>query len=189
MKNIMCGVVAAMMAAAAHAQETARWGQAGHWTVMVDRTLNNGCFAITAYDGGAVLRVGYSPVDGSAYIVIANDQWGSLEVGKDYELEMQFDSREPWSGSATVITAEGFERSLSVKVNGDLLQEFAKSHVFVVRYMGKEIARLSLRGSRVALMEVFKCQAVIASSGSSSTDPFNAAPQDPFNTPANDPFR
>jgi hypothetical protein len=58
-----------------------------------------------------------------------------------------------------------------------------------VRYMGREIARLSLRGSRVALVEVLKCQSVIASSGSPSTDPFNVAPQDPFNTPASDPFR
>jgi hypothetical protein len=116
MKNIMYGVVTVMMIATADAQDTARWGQAGQWAIMVDRSLNNGCFAIVNYEGGTVLRVGYSPADGSAYFVIADDKWASLEVGKDYELEMQFDSRDPWYGSATVITAEGFQRSLSLRV-------------------------------------------------------------------------
>lgn len=163
MKTIMCGLVAAMISTAAHAQEPVLWSKVGDWTVKVDRVLGNGCFAYAIYEDNTGLRVGFSPFDNSAHFFVVDHNWASLEVGKEYELEVQFDSREPWRRTATV----EFEHSLLVEVDTEwpvLLEEFARSHVLVMRYMGKEFVRLSLRGSRAALDEVFKCQVAMESS-------------------------
>src|SRR5262245_43090447 len=82
----------------AQAQDSAHWKSVGSWEVYVDKSLNFGCFLIAAYTRGTVVRIGLDQKNLNGYVMIGNEAWRSLQVGKQYELRLQFDSEGPWRG-------------------------------------------------------------------------------------------
>lgn len=167
----------------AHSNETSHWKTVGNWRVMVNPTLDYGCFVFTTY-GKAFLRVGVDRSNDQIYLTIYDQSWQSLGSGKKYDLTMEFDNEGPWNVSATAADiGDGVVALTATTTTGQFLVEFMKRHYLNVRYQGDIILRLPLDGSYKAVMEMAECQktAGTASQGQQrSRDPFAGNPDDPF---------
>lgn len=171
------------------ADTSPEWGTAGGWTIAVDQTIGNACFIIAEYEGSTVLRLGFNPSDRNAYILISNDNWESIEVGKDYLIEIEFDTAGPWEVSASGWSLAGQDQGgilLAMFDNTDFIKEFVRKHEMIIRYQGQEIERLTLKGSRAAVSEMIRCQEAMNNYNGSRPANNN---RDPFSSGGSDPFR
>ena len=138
-----------------------------------------------------LLRLGFTEANRSAYIMIGNKNWKSIEAGKDYDLKFQFDRLSPWSGTATGshIGKTKFPMLFIIFSKPDFLKEFGRKHLLRVTYKGSKIALLKLRGSKLALDEMLLCQRAMRdyspSTSSSRKDPFSGSSK----SPVKDPFQ
>ena len=65
--------------------DTVTWKQdVRGWYIGVDRTTDDGCFMVTSYDGGALLRAQFFPQDGDFGLMVGNADWRSIEGEKLY---------------------------------------------------------------------------------------------------------
>lgn len=168
-----------------------QWKKVGSWDVRVDRTLGNGCFAAAAYRGGSVFRIGIDATDKkwAGYMLFGNDDWASLEEGKEYSLTYVFDSSEPWFGDAVAFKFNKYD-DVTYLVQRfdkpDLFKDYMRKNSVKIKYKGKQIEQLSLKGSYAAFMEVLRCQDTMNRGGARSNrvkDPFAASStrkRDPF---------
>jgi hypothetical protein len=160
----------------------------GGWEIRVDRTLDNGCFIFGSFEAGSILRVGFDPAAETGYVILGNDDWTSIELGKDYELVLQFDEEVPWEATASGIFM-GHPFLYMPFTDFDFLDELGRKHRLSVAYEGEEIARLRLQDSYAAILEMVTCQAALLEDGKQK----RAERDDPFSggRPArhSDPFR
>jgi hypothetical protein len=173
----------------ASAQDAVEWGEVAGWTIAVDTTLGNSCFALTAFEDGTILRIGFDNTDarGPLYIMFGNQKWRSLEEGKDYDLVIQMDNEPEWDAPARGVSMG--EDMVFVYVKTDqpgFLEEFTRKHGVSVLYQGRTIASLSLEGSFKAGLAMAECQLALNSSSppARDADPFSTSPpkanDDPF---------
>lgn len=167
-------------------KDVAKWSEIGWWEILVDRSLDSGCFAWAEYDGGTILRIGFDPTTEMMYFMIANSDWKSVEIGKDYNLDIQFDDEDPWKAESTAIDMGIAALHVETR-QWDFVDEFKRKHTLFVSYKDQNIATLSLKGSARAIDEVVRCQsAMMDTTGASlASDPFKsdsktATPKDPF---------
>lgn len=181
----------------AESADTLLWKKVDGWEIRVDKSVGFGCFMFAAYNGGTVLRVGIDKQAANGYVVIADQAWRSLEVGRKYELVFRFDDDPSWRGIANAIQM-GNGNSVALRVdfrNSSFLVELAKKNTLVVRYHGRLMARLHLTGTYDAVNELARCQAAVdkvlhnsqqnsSSEKRGSNDPFapvnRATKSDPF---------
>lgn len=158
------------------------WGVVSGWQIRADWTLGGGCFIVNTYENGSVLRIGLNPLQGNGYILIADDDWASLEPNKTYSLRIEVGDELPWYGEAT-----GWQLPNS-NIAGlwisyeevKFLLEIVKEHNIAFYYNNKLIANLSLKGSALASMEMLDCQeAVNSNKFTNPNDPFLQT-EDPF---------
>lgn len=171
-------------------QTVAFWKTVGHWTVWVDRTLGNACFIATTFEDFTVLRLGFVRVDRnvSAYIAVANEQWKSLEEGKDYKLVIQMDGREPWHAEASVMRIGGKVPFLIAEASeAEFFREFMRKHSLTISYKGTVVVTLDLKGSAAAMRELLTCQETFEAEAKRVPD---APKKDPFEgvSSQKDPF-
>ncbi len=153
--------LAALAGIPAVAQDTRNWGQVGGWTIAVDPTLNNSCFALNEYDDGTVLRIGLDMSDpgGRWYIMFGNDAWRSIEEGGDYDVSLQFDREAEWTAIASGINMGGETNFLYVFGSDvDFFDEFIRKNTLTLSYDGQYIAKVSLAGSARATGVMLDCQ-------------------------------
>jgi hypothetical protein len=171
------------------ASDAIRWGKVSGWDILIDPSLGNGCFIFTIYDNGTALRLGFSPDDGEAYLMVGNQKWSSIEHGKDYDIEIRMDRDVPWEATATGVDFDGVPLLLAYTDEPNFLVDFMKKNTLDVRYNGKSIATLSLRGTFAAIGEMLKCQDQVDSFGIGN----RGAAGDPFagskGGTASDPFK
>lgn len=193
MKRLWFGVVFAISAVVSGAKVAASdiqpdWKTVGNWDLRVDRSLNYGCFMITRYHGGDMLRVGFDRKHQNGYVMLGNTEWKSIEAGKEYQLQLQFDNRVPWNGNAVA-----FEFSHSSPAflfvsfrKSNFIDELAISQSLIIRYKGHVVSKLLLTGSNAAVRELIRCQQIIdQADAGTKTNPT----QDPFATTTGvDPF-
>ena len=163
-------------------EETPIWSSVGGWTIHVDRTLDFGCFAMASYELGSALRFGWNPIREVAYLILGDPSWKSLEVGKSYEIEIQFDNLTPWEGTATGVEM-GQMVFLWVDIDdANFIVEMAQRHALKIFYQNDEILRLSLQDSYRALQEMIECQETVNSAFEEyyRDDPFRPRSEDPF---------
>jgi hypothetical protein len=179
----------------AAAEEAVRWGLVSGWDVMVDPSLGNGCFIFTLYKNGTALRLGFNAADDYAYIMVGNEDWKSIETGKDYDIEIRMDRSSPWRAQATGVDFDGLPLLMATTTDSNFIVDFMKKRGVEFRYDGQVIANLSLSGTFAAVAEMLKCQEAVdrRGIGGRSSDPFAKAPAggDPFaKAPRNasDPF-
>ena len=98
--GLACLVSSAPASAAA---DVIRWGSVSGWDIMVDPSLGNGCFIYTQYDAGTALRLGFSPDDDEAYLMVGNKKWSSIEDGKEYQIQLKMDRDSPWKATAAMV--------------------------------------------------------------------------------------
>jgi hypothetical protein len=199
MKSTNILVCAALMALASPAfakEDTVLWGTAGSWQIRIDTTLSNGCFIMTGYTHTA-MRVGINPKNHNAYILMLDDQWRSLESGKEYRLSFSFDGEAPWAGVFTGLNMGGSPGLVTSFDKPKFLQDFATKQTLSIYWGDRTVALLPLTGSYGAVQSLTQCQAKVDQIMASGSDPFaggGSTSTDPFSTgnvrPAtSDPFR
>ena len=175
-----------------HAQQSSEstasplWKTVGDWDVRVDTTLNYGCFIAAAYETGTVVRVGFDETHSGGYILIGSPEWTSLEIGKDYDLEFQFDNEPPWEGTATAIPMGEVVLLFLPFHEPSFMSEMQRKHALMITYRGRVVANLTLRGSYAAIQELVNCQLAVeeARAGSPTPgDPFATSPRPTRNDP------
>lgn len=164
-RNLIACAVAVLAGATclsvpALAQDTREWSQVGHWSIAVDPTLNNSCFALNEYDDGTVLRIGLDLSDeGIWYIMFGNDRWQSIEAGSDYDVSLKFDREAEWNAIASGIDMGGGINFLYVFGSDvNFFDEFVRKNTLKLFYDGSTIAQLSLSGSARAINAMLECQ-------------------------------
>lgn len=153
--------------------EITDWDKIGSWRVAIDNTMGPSCFALAQWDGGTVLRIGFSQASSTAgYLLFGHDNWKSLIEGQEYKLTAQFGNYGQWSlpsiavkMKSTIFLKANFE-------NDEFWKEFAKSKTFRLSYEGREVAHLDLLDSAKALSSMIDCQRHAISSGNNN-DPFS----------------
>lgn len=170
------------------------WKHVGNWSVHVDTSGQTyGCFILTTYTDGSILRVSVMPDRSSLLLMVGNMEWASIEAGKDYPIDVRFDDAPWWTATATGFRLSGVPLLFVESRRDEFFEEFMRKHEMRVRYEGREIVRLGLKGSFAALQELGRCQtAVTVSSGESTTPKAGTRNDGPFSRSGSgmsDPFR
>ena len=184
---ILCAVLMMMLLSTAHsADATNKFGEVGPWTISVDKTVGDGCFAVASWIGGAGFRVGFDNRDGveNIYVIVGHADWKSIEVGKFYDLEVTFGNRRAW-----MVRAEGAMMGddadtpvLHFIITVKAFRQFMQEHGVNLMYKDRSIANLSLRDSYKAGQKMIECQKLLNEyrrKKPSSPDPFRST-SDPF---------
>ena len=166
---------------------TAKWGQVGGWSIRVDRSVGNGCFASQLYEDGTSLRVGFDKSKQTIYFMIGNAAWRSLEVGKVYRMRFVFDGEKSYNGELTGLKLGSVVFLDHSDVSIDFTKDFMQRNGVRVYYQGNQITHLSLSNTYAAIAEVLNCQREINNAGGQggpqpapSGDPFSSGKRDPF---------
>lgn len=166
------------------ADQAAHWRNVGAWGVYVDRAIGNGCYASTSYRDGLHIRVGYNPNMNGLFILMSNSNWQSMQVGDVYNISFVFSRRDSWNGNMEVKAFGNGEKYLVMNnVREGFVADFMRKNSVDVRYQGRSLSYLSLRGSSRAFQETTNCQ--YAMGRGASPDPFSSNlghrnPRDPF---------
>jgi hypothetical protein len=184
------GLAVGFIAPASAAQDIVRWGSAGGWDIMIDPSLGNGCYIYTEYDAGTVVRLGFSPDDDEAYLMVGNAKWNSIQDGKDYDVQVRMDRDSPWYVTATGVQFDGLPFLMAETDDTDFLLDFAKKNSLAVSYGGQTVTSLSLSGTYAAVSEMINCQEQVNKrGGNSSADPFaSSSSSNKSRSNSGDPF-
>jgi hypothetical protein len=152
-------------------QETFEWRQVGDWTIGVDTTLGDACYALNAFTDGTALRIGFDNTNAEWpwYIMFGNDAWQSLETDVEYEMSLKFDNETPWSGPAVGVPMGDMVFLHMLGADVEFFDEFILKDQVAISYDGRTVATLSLAGSARATEALLDCQ-----------DEQDAANVDPF---------
>lgn len=163
------------------------FAETAYWKVMVDPSLNNGCFIFGSWPNGTVLRLGFNPRDGVGYIMLANESWKSLHKGEQYQLKYTFGSNTPWYANSSVRQMDnGFIFLYTYFTKAEFITEFRSSNSVTVLWGPREIASLQLQDTAAAADKLQACQQLY---GFNSADPFAQRPQVQDSAPTpRDPF-
>lgn len=185
----------------ASAEDSAEYKKVGPWSVRVDNTGNAlSCYMAAQFEGGSLFRFGFDMDSQLVYFIFGDDAWKSIEVGKNYDIEVKFGNESPWDVPAVGFsfddenwTSQPFlygairmEKEDSVLL---LLEEFMGERYVEVYYEKNSILKLSLKHSYRAASEMVNCQEAVndinyASDKNWSADPFEKSQpkvsSDPF---------
>jgi hypothetical protein len=166
-------------------QDTAKWGQVGGWQIRVDRSVGDGCFAVQAFDGGTIVRIGFDAAAQKIYVFFGDDDWKSIEVGKIYPVRVVFDGVSAFNGEMKGLSIGKTVFLAHTDLSTDFVKNFMQRNGMQIFYRGSQIAHLSLRNTFAAVGEVINCQREIGGNpGTSNRDPFVSTPprqnRDPF---------
>ena len=175
------------------AAQSILWKSVGGWSVLMDPSTGNGCYVTIAYEKGTTLRLGFdfSRQQRGIYLAFGNGNWKSLEPGKDYPIEIQFDRNPVWNATAQAIDFGGVNFLSVFTTDVNFAEEFSRKLGMRATFNGREVAALALKGSALAVSEMLACQEAVNAAAAAQNapqppkDPFGAAP-DKRN--ANDPF-
>jgi hypothetical protein len=189
MKRTITALCAIMTASTAYAVDSVFWKEVGPWKIFVDQSVDYGCYIITRYGSGTVVRTGFDRANAKGYFLIGNPTWKSLEIGKKYNLQFHFDEV-PWNAPATAIRMsddKGSDTYLLVAFsNAEFFTDFSTRQNMRVHYNGVLAANLGLQGSYSAIQELFTCQKKIEESRTTTqtSDPFGNPSPNQFTKPA-----
>ena len=184
-------VLAAPSRAFAEEEETFLWKVVEGWQLRVDPSVGYGCFLMAVFETGTAVRIGINRDSHNGYLMLMNEKWRSLEVGKEYPISVKFDDETPWTVKSRAISMGDTPALTGNFSDGTFLSEFARKRFVELYYNNKMVGRLSLRGSAPATLELIECQrradaAKLEARSGPSGDPFDEAPN--RRTANDDPF-
>lgn len=139
--------------------DTELWKTIGGWSVYIDHTLVNGCFVYASYPDQTVLRIGVDRTSkDSYYLMFANPGWTSLQVGSNYDVQIQLDDNSPWNAPTKALKLGDSTVLWASFTNSDFWREFIRSRGLAITRSGKSVARLSIADSKSAFDELVACQ-------------------------------
>jgi hypothetical protein len=177
--------MALMTSAAVASDDSVPWGngEVAGWNIAVDTSLGGGCFIYAVFDGNTLVRIGFDPSSSDYYLILGDDEWKSIESGKEYDLTLRLGSRAPWDAEANGVPLGDGTALMVTSTDTDFLQDFSSQQSIRVEYNGDQIANLDLSGSAAAIQEMINCQETVNAAASSGGD-------DPFKkTGDGDPFK
>lgn len=189
--GLSIALIVSLLTPAIAAQDSIHWKNVGAWTIKVDTSLGNSCFAAILYEDYTVFRIGFQEPGAAAamYVGLGNLNWKSLETGKDYKLFLQLDNEKPWSSPARAAMI-GQMPFLFIQTNQiRFVDQLMRKHALRVYFDGRQILNLSLRGSFAAIEELAVCQKTVdevTKTPEGPSDPFSGVSQPDANK---DPFR
>ncbi|MCB5204211.1 hypothetical protein LH464_17230 [Neorhizobium sp. T786] len=194
-RSVVGAMVVCLSAVSGFAAGSVEWKKVDNWTVFMDPTMGNACYVAAVYEGGTILRVGFD-FAGSVrqiYLALGNDNWKSLEAGKDYPVQIQFDNEVEWAATATGRKNNDATWLYVTTTDTGFLEEFSRKLGMRTTFRGTEIARLQLKGSSRAITEMLSCQSAVNEMMGARNEQAAPPSQDPFApTPevksATDPF-
>lgn len=128
------------------------------WEVLVDRSLGDGCLIQAEYEDGSLVRIGFDLNVGEGYVTVANDNWGYLEDGAEYEVNFDLDS-EPYTGLASVVHIADSPGVDIYFDNFDFLFHIAKKYTMTIYNDDmREVTAIDLGGTYHALQSAMDCQ-------------------------------
>lgn len=168
------------------------WEEFNRWTVSVNSDFGYGC-TIGSKAQDPTLYVGFDNSDGTAFVAFGNEKWRSIEEGKKYELEMDFDGNEFWgdtfigmkNSTDTGILVLWGEATTGSTIH-DWLRDLAMHHQLNIRYGDRSVGSISLRGTADAIRSLLECRQAtteLLQPEPDSADPFSDSPpsnDDPF---------
>ncbi|MCA1366672.1 hypothetical protein I6F15_04530 [Bradyrhizobium sp. BRP14] len=181
-------------ASPAFAQDSVPWSTVDGWNIFMDPTMGNACYVTTAYELGTILRLGFyfSQESKGIFLALGDSRWKSLEPGKDYPIQIQFDGNPVWNATARAVDFSGTNYLFVSTTDTNFATEFSRKLAMRVTFNGREVAALRLKGSARAINEMLRCQKTVSDALSAQKppqppkdDPFQASP-DARN--ASDPF-
>ena len=141
------------------------------------------------YRDGSVLRLGFDMTRKAIYLVVGNDNWRSIELGKLYHIDFVFDGAARYSGDFRGVRLGHAVFLAGTSLTFDFTRDFMERSAVRIYYRGALIGNLSLRNTYAAVGEVIHCQQEIAASGSNGgRHPGEANPFADGATNARDPF-
>lgn len=181
----VCTIFLFLLSCTASAQGTQQWASVGNWDVLIDPNLGDGCFVTRLYDDRSALRLGFDGDTGVAYLILYDYKWESLQVGKEYRIEIEFDHQGKWEATATgYALGDGLVGLAANTSKPEFLTEFMERWNLKLFYQGNEILRLPLSGSHKAVQEMAACQEATMNAreqgSKGNNDPFATEPEDPF---------
>ncbi|WP_181592360.1 hypothetical protein [Rhizobium tropici] len=187
-----------LLAMPVFAEDTLPWKNVNGWSIFVDPSMGNACYMATTFDNGVGLRFGFNFLgkEPLLYLSIGNMDWKSLEVGKDYPIQVQFDDNPVWTATAFVTDMSGVKFLNITTADTNFAKEFSHKLALRLSFQGKFVTGVRLTGSAAAVSELLNCQTKVnavsgAKNGAPATDPFQQQPSPtPMQKPrsGNDPF-
>ncbi|MEO0945186.1 MAG: hypothetical protein AAFY06_10145 [Pseudomonadota bacterium] len=184
-------VVSIWLAALPANADVSPWKEVGGWDISFYPN-SRGCLGMANYDSGTSFFIGFSmPDDGLLFeISLMNDDWVSIEKGKEYSITVTFGDENPWTldmygEKFGTLPGLQFTIDANAESSGRFVDEFKRETSMTWSFNGNSLGYMTLRGSRNAFDEVVACQRSFNEAlRSISTDPF----QQGFST-TEDPFR
>lgn len=173
-------IAAAASPSVAQKAEVVLWKDVRNWSVYVDRTIGDTCFASAIFDDGTSFRFGFLQPGSelAMYVAIGNANWRSIESGKDYELFLQLDNEPLWRSPARASLIGGVPYLVIGTNEIGFVEELMRKHSLRVHYEGRTILNLSLQGSHAAVREMVVCESTISeyrpSGPATGGDPFSS---------------
>jgi len=153
-------------------RETTVWGNAGEWSVNVDHTLGDSCFALRYFDDGTAFRVGLDLRFGNqSYVMLSNREWASIEVEKNYPMTIQFDGLSPWEANATGMKLGDLTILYVPFEDTKFWGEFSSANAMRLGRNGRNFATMPLNQSANAVDQLIDCQRA-SNEVRSARDPF-----------------
>lgn len=159
MKGILAaGLLFTLSFLPAFAQDLERWGTGGGWDILIDKTLDHGCFIQGEYDNGSVIRIGIDKSKGEGYVSAFNTEWGDIEEGKVYPVTFDLDG-EKYEGEAKGLYLNGVPGAdISFDNEEFFVDMMRKKTMTFFNEDGDEIMAISLEGTSTGLEGVLECQ-------------------------------
>ncbi len=156
------------------------------WTVGQNDA--GGCLAAASYKDGTTVWIGFDR-NGRTVLAFTNEAWRGVKFAETYSLRMRARGQGDWRGSFLGFQRRGEPGFVATGLKAEFLRDFANAGGIWVYLGEREMARLSLTGSRAALNSAIECQkqdaaaraqgaapAPSAASPSSPASPGNPAP-------------
>lgn len=159
MKTRAFGAVAVSLLCAgmAMAQDPIPYGEAGGWEVLIDPSLGNGCFLISEFEDGSVVRIGFDRTAGNGYVIAFNEGWGDIVEGQEYPVSFMLDDQQ-YDGTAMGMSLSGLPGAMITFDNVDFLADLAMRQTMSLSNEGGEVMVIDLTGSAAAIEQTIACQ-------------------------------
>lgn len=147
-----------VMAGPALTQVASDWGVSGDWLIRVDPGAGDGCFMQRQYESGTMVRIGYVPKDGGAFLSAHNPAWTQIVAGERGSVIFDFgDSR--FQGEAFGVNENGVPGGYAFFNNPEFASEFGRRHSVAIQGKNGAEEIIDLSGSMAALGKLKACQA------------------------------
>lgn len=169
---VVLALALASMARPALAQDSTEFAVINGWSLFDERGT---CSATTIYEGSIIVRVTYDFGSNTAWLIVANPAWESVEDGRRYSVSLYFSNGEEypdaWAYGLRIDHEDGRITALRMQLMGDeFMSDFANAGGVALRMGETRLAILSLRGTRAVAQRLSRCAA----------DGFRRYPPDPF---------